>query len=187
MNVKSFFPACLWLFFLSCNCHAQANLPQDVIANASDPGEVVQRVLQYELVIGYELEAKLAACVDEELQKTWMLPEKAEAELSNKAIERVRRRLEICQAGGKAIPNAGGSPGDYRLTTEMRSSLESQLKAARALELSKKPAKDCLAKSDTTENLKACLNAALASSPSESVWSKWLVLFERRTAIASIK
>lgn len=179
--IRLLFPACLLCIAVTSNCFAQRTPQTGVIVGASESAEMAQRVLQYELMLGYELKPTLAVCVDEVFMKSWMLPGKTETQLSNKGVERVRRRLEICQAG---VP---GNDQDFRLTAEMRMSMEARLKAAQALELSKKSAKDCIEKSNTQEHFKACLTNAFASAPNENLWTRWLTLFERRTTVASIK
>lgn len=175
------FPACLLCIAVTSNCFAQPTTHVGAVVGASESAEMAQRVLQYELMLGYELKPTLAVCVDEVFLNNWMLPGKTETQLSDKGVERVRRRLEICQAG---VP---GNDQDFRLTAEIRMSMEARLKAAQALELSKKSAKDCIEKSNTQDSFKACLTNVFASAPSESLWTKWLTLFERRTTVASIK
>jgi hypothetical protein len=179
--MRHLFPACLLSIAVSANCFAQPMPQTGVVVGASESAVMAQRVLQYELMLGYELNPTLAICVDEVFMNSWMLPGNAETQPSDKGVERVRRRLEICQA---EVP---ANDRDFRFAAEIRMNLEARLKAARALELSKTPAKDCLEKSKTQEAFQACLTDAFNVAPSESLWLKWLALFERRPTVAALR
>jgi hypothetical protein len=164
------------------NCNAQTALPIDAVVDASLTSGMVQRVLQYELMLGSELESRLAVCVDEGLGSTWMIPEKLETEVPAKAIERVRRRLEICQA----VSGTRSQDMTMRLAAGIRLSMESQLMAAHALELSKSLAQSCLTKSQSQEVFRICMTKALQMNPGNIQFSKWMTLYDRRANFAAL-
>ncbi len=174
------FPASILCVTLVSNCFAQSAPPTASEIEASLSSGMAQRVLQYELLLGSELDASIAVCVDEELKNTWMVPAKPEVELSAKAIERVRRRLEICQAV------SGTHSQQKRLSAEIRRTMELQLIAARALEVPKSLAQSCIAKSQSKDDFKTCLTRAKEMNPSDNEWFKWSTLYDRRAYFAAI-
>lgn len=177
--MRDYLPVSLLYLSLMGNCYAQTTPTNSTEVDAAQSTELTLRVLQYEVMLGSELGSTLAVCVDEGLQNAWMLPEKAQTEFSGKAVERIRRRLEICQAG------AGSQTKDLRLAGEIRIVMEAQLKAARALELSKNSARSCLSNSQMQDSYKACMATVLPVVPSEFQWTRWLALFERHTSFAA--
>ena len=178
--MRQYQTASLLCLALMVDCFAQTVPPDASDADASQSTEMALRVLQYELIVGVELDSQLAVCVDTELHNAWMLPEKAQTELSAKAVERVRRRLEICQAGAQSQAK------DLRLAAEIRIGMEAQLKAARALELSKNSARNCLNKTQTQDTYKDCMTAALPVASVQFHWPRWLALFNRRTSLVAM-
>ncbi len=165
---------------LTIGCNAQTNPSIETEVETSQITEMAQRALQYEIMLGAELSPTLAVCVDERLRNVWMLPEKAETELSAKAVGRVRRGLEVCQA------SADSQSKDLRLSAEIRHGMEAQLIAARRLELTRMSARNCLGKSHTQDTYKECMVIALPATLSEYQWPKWLTLFHRRTSLVAL-
>src|ERR1035437_8306193 len=97
--MKRCLPAGLFCLTLMANCFGQAVPVSSTVVDEVQSLEMAQRVLQYELMLGSDLNSNVAVCVDEGIVHAWMVPEKADAQVSGKALERVRRRLETCQAG----------------------------------------------------------------------------------------
>lgn len=154
--------------------------PEKVPAIAvQDSSEMAMRVLQYEILLGTNLNPLVAVCIDESHRTSWMLPANSATEASSRAIERIRRTAEICQAGTE------GQSTDLRLASKIRAALESQLKAAQALEVSKHSAHNCIGQSKTEETFKACMATALPNSTLDALWTKWLSIFGRRISIAA--
>ena len=163
---------------LMANCYAQSTPPnQDEV----DLTQMVQRTLQYQIMLGLELSTSFSVCLDEGLHGSWMLPQKAETEVSMKAVERVRRRLEICQA------EASPETTDFRLAAGIRKEMEGRLKAAQALEHSKNVASTCLKQSQFQDAYRAGISAALPQAMNEFQWPRWLSLFERRDSILAFE
>jgi hypothetical protein len=165
---------------LTICCTAQTVPSYESEIETSRATEMAQRALQYEMMLGVDINSTLAVCVDERLHDVWMLPEKAETELSAKAVGRVRRGLEICQS------SAVGQTKDLRLSAEIRQGMEAQLIAARKLELNRNSARICLGKSQTQDTYKECMAIALPTALSEFQWPKWLMLYERRTSLIAL-
>jgi hypothetical protein len=140
--------------------------------------ELVQRVLQYEIMLGSDLSSGVALCIDEKFSNAWMLPENPNAEVSAQATERVRRALELCQA------NSGEDPMPSRLASQIRRNMEEQFKIAQALNASKKAVQSCMSNAQAQDTYKACMTTALPASRNESSWPRWAMLFDRRTTLA---
>lgn len=182
MNIK------LTAIFMGVLVFAHANGQQEptkvpVIA-MQDSAEMALRVLQYEILLGTELNPLVAVCIDQTHRSSWILPESSSTEASAKAIERIRRTAEICRARTRQQPSDGPSV-DMRLATDIRTSLEFQLNAARALEVTKRSAQNCISQSKTDETFKTCISTALPNSSIDALWAKWLSVFGRRISIAA--
>jgi hypothetical protein len=132
----------------------------------------LQRLLQYELLLGLTLPADTAMCVDAALRGPWLLPGTARQELSPLVSERVRQAAEGCEAARQ--------PDDRRLAAQLRTRGEQQLEAAAWAQERLPKARDCLAFSADTVALRTCVTAALGVPPSEADWRRWTALFERR-------
>ncbi len=140
--------------------------------------ELVQRVLQYEIMLGSDLSSGVALCIDEKFSNAWMLPENPNADVSAQATERVRRALELCQA------NSGEDLTLYRLASQIRSDLEEKFKLAKALDATKKAVHSCMSMAQGQDTYKTCMTAAIPASRNESSWPRWAMLFERRVTLA---
>lgn len=174
---------------LICACALANANGQDETAKVSpiagqDSSEMALRVMQYEILLGTKLNSSVAVCIDRSHSTSWMLPENSVTEASAKSIEKIRRTAELCQAARRAQSTEGQSD-DLRLASDIRASLEFQLKAAQALEVSKRTAENCIGQSNTDEKFKACMAISLPSATLDAFWPKWESIFSRRISIAA--
>lgn len=135
---------------------------------------MAQRVIQYETILGVDIEPRLAACMDDRFQAAWLLPARADAEISAQTRERVRRALEVCRIQTSADPD------EYRLAAQIRQGMEAQLRLAQEMAVAKGSAQACIDKSQDRDGFKACLSAAIPAGVDASHWAKWMALFDRR-------
>ena len=150
-----------------------------------DSLEMGLRVLQYEILLGTELNSLVAICIDKSHRTSWMLPESSATKASATAIESIRRTAEICQAATRRLQSTEGQSLVMQLASDIRTSLEFQLQTAHALEASKRTAQNCIAQSKTDENFKTCMAAVRPSLILAPLWPKWLSIFGRRISIAA--
>ena len=153
-------------------CCAAAAVPAQQLAAHDADGVRLQRILQYEVLLGLALPADTALCVDASLRGAWLLPGTAKQELSPLVSERVRQVAETCEAARQ--------PEDRRLAAQMRARAEQQLDAAAWAEERLPKARACLAQSGDTAVLRDCVTALLGTPPSDADWRRWTSLFERR-------
>lgn len=151
---------------VSSAIQAQQSTTRDV------DGARLQRLLQYESLVGVVLPADTALCVDVALNSPWLLPATARQDLAPTVAERVRHAAEACEASRR--------PLDHRLASQLRSRSQQQLEAATWAEEKLPKARDCLALSADTAALRACVTEALGAPPSDADWRRWTALFERR-------
>jgi len=143
-------------------------------ANEAQMLQLVQRVLQYEILLDMRLEPNLALCIDEKHHGAWMLPAKSSSEISAQATERVRRTLEICQTG------LAGEKDPPRLAGQIKAGLNERLQLAMKLDAAKEPIRKCLSQSRTQDALKTCMNSASPDTSTNSDWWRWAALFARQ-------
>lgn len=134
---------------------------------------LVQRIFQYESVLGSELKPKVAFCVDEAMGKSWFLGDAPTLEIRKSLVEKLRRSAETC-----AVVT---STEKARLAAELRAMTERQLKLAQRLEVPIAAARVCVTTSPTPMDFRTCLTKALGKPPAEVDWGYWMVLFERKT------
>jgi hypothetical protein len=156
---------------LAAFCAVAGVHAQPLAAHDAD-GVRLQRLLQYELLLGVTLPVDTALCVDAALSGAWVLPGTARQELSPMVPERVRQAAETCEAARQ--------PEDRRLAAKLRARAEQQLEAAAWAEERLPKARACLALSADISALRDCVTAALGTQPSEADWRRWTALFERR-------
>lgn len=170
----------LFCLVLTGEGYAQAMAFSGMEMGASESTALAQRTLQYEMLLGSELSPTIAVCIDEKLGNVWMLPTQSASDLSVRATERIRRRMEICLA------EAGSLTIDFRFAAELRRGMEAQLKAAHGLELAKHSARNCLDRSPTQDSYKDCMATALPAALGGVQWNRWLMLFERRANLVAL-
>jgi hypothetical protein len=112
-----------------------------------------------------------------------MLPEKAETELSLKAIERVKTVQRFCENRFGLDSNVSRLTGNF--TAGIRTVMSEQLQAAQVLEQSKKSTRVCL-NSKSQDTYKSCIQMALPVVPSDFQWTRWFSLFERRATLVAL-
>jgi len=144
---------------------------QDVPQKGRD-GQRLQRLLQYEALLGIEMTADVALCMDAALNSQWLLPSKATQEVQPLIIDRVRHAGEACEVSKR--------PEDRRLAEQMRARVEQQLEGAAWAQERLPKARACLAQSADLVALRNCVSTTLGVQPSEADWRRWSALFERR-------
>jgi len=136
-------------------------------------GALLLRVLQYESVLGFELNPKVSLCVDEAMGRHWILGDDPSQGVRQSTSDKLRQVADTC-------PVALSSE-KARLAAQLRALTERQLKLAQRIEKPAAVARDCLTKSTSAAELRICLTSVFGKPPPESEWGHWLVLYERRT------
>lgn len=138
---------------------------------------MIQMDLQNELILGEQLRPSMASCLDSYAGGGWVLPRSAEAEISDRALQRKQRAKEACSAA--MVPDM-----EHRLATEaLRTGLEKHYQARMALEETKKKVRVCLKDAVGEERFKHCLEQDAPAAIEGAAWSRWLDLFARYTAL----
>ena len=135
-------------------------------------GALLLRVLQYETVLGFELEPKVSLCVDEAMGRHWFLGDDPSQVVRQSTSDKLRQLADTC-------PVALSSE-KARLAAQLRALTERQLKLAQRIEKPAAVARGCITKSTSAAELKICLTSVFGKPPPESEWGHWLVLYERR-------
>ena len=178
----------IFSFFLTLNCLAQTTTANSFLLGTVQSTEMAQRVFQYEIVLGRELSSDVGVCIDGELSYAWMLPEKAETELSLKAIARVKSIQRVCGLHSGSDSNASIFIGNFtagNFTAGIRTVISEQLQAAQVLEQTRKSTRVCL-NSQSQDTYKSCIQMALPVVPSDFQWTRWFSLFERRATLLAL-
>lgn len=135
---------------------------------------LVQRILQYEFVLGSELKPKIALCLDEAMGSSWFLEADSTLEIRQSVVEKLRRTVETCTV-------ATSSEGS-RLAAQLRAMTEGMLKKAQQLEIPISSARVCISKEISPAEFRNCITKALGKPPAEVDWGYWMILFERSTS-----
>lgn len=133
---------------------------------------VVQRLLQYELVLDSPINSKVGLCVDELMGKTWFLSADPASEVRQSVVDKVRQAEESC-----AVANSGKKS---RLAAEIRAMTERQLKLALRLEKAVANARICVSTSPTTTELNNCITTVQGTPTLAIDFDYWLRLYEHR-------
>lgn len=174
----------IFSLLLTSNGLAQTKTPNSFLLGTVQLQEMSQRVLQYEILLGREITSNIGLCIDGELSYAWMLPEKADTEISFKAIERVKSVQRFCEDRYVRDSNVSGLTGS--LTGGMRTVMLDQFQTAQVLEQNKKSTRSCLSNAQSQDVYKACIQLALPVVPSDFQWTRWFSLFERRATLFAL-
>jgi hypothetical protein len=136
-------------------------------------GALLQRIIQYESVLGFELKPKVALCVDEAMGSIWFLGDDPSLEVRQSIAYKLRNVAESCAVAM--------SSEKARLAAQLRALTERQLKLAQRLEMPVATARACVAKSATPTEFRNCISKVLRNPPDETDWGYWMVLYERKT------
>jgi hypothetical protein len=134
---------------------------------------LLQRIIQYESVLGFELKPKVALCVDEAMGSIWFLGDDPSLEVRQSIAYKLRNVAESCAVAM--------SSEKARLAAQLRALTERQLKLAQRLEMPVATARACVAKSATPTEFRNCISKVLRNPPDETDWGYWMVLYERKT------
>lgn len=155
------------LAILSSGTPAAEPLGQDAAA-------LLQRVLQYELILGLEVDPAVSGCLDQQFAGQWLLPADPDIDVSAAASFRLRRAHEAClQPPGNAYMQPRLVSGAVRHT------LDTHLQARRELESARQQVHGCLAASRAVPQFEACLARTLAVGPGADVRARWVSIFKR--------
>lgn len=163
MRIAFCLPVCLAAF----TAFAQS---QDSTSSEVD-GSTLQRILQYESVLGSELSTKVGVCIDGALNKAWIIDEDLTKEVQPSVLSNLRRASETC-----AITM---SSRKARLAAQLREMTERQLQIAMRLEKPVTASRNCLKTTGTSETLKACITTAIGKPPTQKEWGYWTLLIQR--------
>lgn len=151
---------------------AFASFAQSQISSSGE-GATVQRVLQYEFLLGNELGTKVGICVDDAMGKEWFLDEDLSQEIRPSALNNLRSASEKCAVTMSAQKG--------RLAAQLRTMTEHQLKLAMQLDPTVNASRNCLKTSRATEAIRACIATAMGKPPTENEWGFWKVLIQKFT------
>ena len=152
---------------------SQTIFSQPVISSLNElDGPLLLRVIQYESVLGFELKAKVALCVDEAMGNQWFLGDDLSQEVRNSTKDRLR---QVADTSPVAL-----SSEKARLAAQLRALTERQLMLAQRIEKPAAVVRNCMNKSISTVEFRKCLTSVFGKPPPEPEWGHWLVLFERR-------
>lgn len=146
------------------------------LAQSSAPNEndlqFVQRLLQYELVIGKQISFDTGTCIDVQLGQRWRLLENLEqaSDAWRKISEKIRFSEEYCTSSDHS--------SDLRLVKNVRQAMENQLRRAAILEQFER-ARSCISNSVDLTSLKNCVAQACGQELSETDWKRWIVLYQK--------
>ncbi len=134
---------------------------------------LLQRIIQYESVLGFELKPKVALCIDDAMGRIWFLGDDPSLEVKQSTAYKLRNVAESCAVAM--------SSEKARLAAQLRALTERQLKLAQRLEMPVATARACVAKPSTATEYRNCLSKVLRTTPDETDWGYWMVLYERKT------
>lgn len=155
------FPLCLAVF---------TAFAQSPISDFRDH-TTLQRVLQYEFVLGTDLGTKVGVCIDDAMGNVWLLGEDPSQELRPSVLSNLRQASETCAVRM--------STQKARLAAQLRGMTERQLKLAMKLDQSVNASRKCLKQAGTTETFRACITTAMGKPSTENEWGFWSVLIQR--------
>lgn len=158
---------CLPVWLAAFTAFAQS---QDSTSSEVD-GSTLQRILQYESVLGSELSTKVGICIDDALNKAWIIDEDLTKEIKPSVLSNLRRASETC-----AITT---SSQRTRLAAQLREMTERQLRLAMKLDQPVTASRNCLKTTGTSETHKACIATAIGKLPTENEWGYWTLLIRR--------
>lgn len=146
------------------------------IAQSSAPNEnelqFVQRLLQYELVLGTQMTFDTGTCIDVQLGQRWRLPDNLEqaGDAWRKVSEKIRFSEEICLSSERN--------SDLRFVKNVRQAMENQLQRAAILQQFEL-ARGCISNSADLTSLKYCVVQARGQELSDADWKRWIVLYQK--------
>jgi hypothetical protein len=163
MRVSVCLPICLAT--LTAFAQSQVSDSQDSTA--------LQRVLQYEVVLGTELSTKVGICVDDAMGNAWLFGEDPSQGIRPSVLSNLRHASETCAV---TMSTQKG-----RLAAQLREMTERQLKLAVKLDQPANASRNCLKTAGATEAVRACIGTAIGKPLTESEWGFWNLLLQRFT------
>jgi hypothetical protein len=145
---------------------------QDSTSGEVDSG-TLQRILQYESVLGNELSTKIGVCVDDNLGKAWFIDDDTSQEIPSSVLNTLRQASETC-----AITM---TPQKGRLVSQLREMTERQLVLSKKLDQPVADSRKCVKTPGTIEAFKSCISKATGKPPTEIELRFWTVLIQRST------
>lgn len=135
--------------------------------------QLVQRLFQYEVLLGVPISLETGICIDTQLGQRWRLPNSKNQEGSRwqQVSEKVRIAAEECLP-----PESNELRG---MTKELRLTMENQL-GKRALQEKIDLARRCITKSADLASLKSCAPHAGDQDVSGKDWKRWVIIYESR-------
>lgn len=166
LRVAICMPVCLAAF---------ATFAQTPDSNSVDEdSSALQRILQYESVLGSDLSTKVGICVDEAMGKAWIIDVEPSQEIRPSILSNLRHASETCAVTMSAKKG--------RLAAQLREMTERQLLLAMKLEQPVAASRACLKTASSTVVFKSCITKAIGKLPNENEMGFWNELVQRFTS-----
>lgn len=161
---------CLSVCLAAFSAFAQS---QDSTSGEVD-GATLQRILQYESVLGSELSTKVGICVDDAMGKAWIIDEDLSQEIRPSVLSNLRHASERCAV---TMSSQKG-----RLAAQLREMTERQLRLAMKLDQPVAASRHCVKTAGSTEAFRTCIAKVFGKPPTENEVGFWNVLIQRFTS-----
>jgi hypothetical protein len=163
LRVAICMPVCLAAF---------ATFAQTPDSNSVDlDSSALQRILQYESLLGSDLSTKVGICVDDVMGKAWIIDGDPSQEIRSSVLGNLRHASETCAV---TMSSQKG-----RLAAQLREMTERQLQLAMKLEKPVAASRTCLKSSTTTDAFRTCIAKVIGKPPTEIEMDFWSVLIQR--------